>query len=70
MRFLHRDKNTGSYFEASEGDVRKKVSQRLRELALDVKEHEDSEDEIQTDGTAQTSFVDDCEAVDTLTDAQ
>ena len=44
-RFLHRDKDTGSFYEASDDDARKKVSQRLRELALDVREHEQSEEE-------------------------
>ncbi|CAB9528778.1 expressed unknown protein [Seminavis robusta] len=44
-RFLKYDKPTGEYIEASNDDARKKISQRLRELALEVREHTSSEEE-------------------------
>lgn len=51
MRFLQRDKKTGSYFEASDDDARRKISQRLRELALDVRKHEESGEEEEDEPT-------------------
>jgi hypothetical protein len=39
VRFLQKDKTTGLWFEQSDDAFRKKVSQRLRERALEVKEY-------------------------------
>jgi hypothetical protein len=42
MRFLRKDSETGYYYEVQDLDLcRKKISQRLREVAFEAREHSD-----------------------------
>ena len=50
-RFLRKDKISGFYFETSDDEFRKKVSQRLRERALEVREYVSSQEETMDDSS-------------------
>ena len=54
-RFLRKDKVSGLYFETTDDEFRKKVSQRLRERALEVREYSSSQGEAMDDSSSTES---------------
>jgi hypothetical protein len=58
IRFLRFDRATGEFLEAQPDDARKKISQRLRELALELREHQ-SEGDTSDEGVFKSEAIED-----------
>lgn len=57
-RFLRKDKLSGLYFETTDVEFRKKVSQRLRERALEVREYSSGQGEPMDDSSSESQGQD------------